>query len=62
MMIFVDTSALYALLDADDDNHEPAADAWLQIISTGQEPATSNYILVETFGPHPEQTGTRGGS
>ncbi len=49
MIIFVDTSALYALLDADDDNHAPSAAAWQQIISNGQEPATSNYVLVEAF-------------
>lgn len=30
--VFVDTSALYAVLDADDDNHQPAARAWNAII------------------------------
>jgi predicted nucleic acid-binding protein len=46
---FVDTSALYALLDEDDRNH-PAAAAWLS--GSGQDPAevlmSHNYVVVET--------------
>jgi predicted nucleic acid-binding protein len=48
MRTFVDTSALYALLDADDDNHRPAS-AWLT--GPGAKPTdtlvTHSYILVE---------------
>lgn len=30
--VFVDTSALYALLDADDDRHPQAASGWLRLL------------------------------
>jgi predicted nucleic acid-binding protein len=46
--VFVDTSALYALLDRDDANHQPAAEAWASLIESGQALATSNYVVVET--------------
>ena len=49
MKTFVDTSALYALLDEDDDNHSGAA-AWL--LSAGPDETdvlvTHSYIVVET--------------
>jgi predicted nucleic acid-binding protein len=49
MAIFVDTSAFYALLDADDENHEPSAGAWREIMASDEDVLTTNYILVETF-------------
>ena len=49
MTTFVDTSALYALLDEDDEAH-PAARDWLS--SPGADPAeilsTHSYVLVES--------------
>ncbi|MDQ1438915.1 MAG: uncharacterized protein QOK43_2544 [Acidimicrobiaceae bacterium] len=49
MRTFVDTSALYALLDEDDDNHGSAG-AWL--LSAGPDETdvlvTHSYIVVET--------------
>ncbi len=47
MTVFVDTSALYALLDADDANHERAAKEWRSMIESEQRMVTTNYILVE---------------
>jgi len=47
MSVFVDTSALYALIDRDDANHGPAA-AWLQRISPEEQLVTHNYVVVET--------------
>ena len=46
--IFIDTSAFYAVLDQDDDNHRKAAATWADIIGRNCGLATSNYILLET--------------
>ena len=49
MSVFVDTSAFYAVLDADDEEHPRAWEAWEGLI-VAQEPLfTSNYVLVETL-------------
>lgn len=48
MTIFVDTSALYALLDVDDTNHPPAAEIWKALLESGATLVTTNYVLVET--------------
>ena len=48
MTTFVDTSALYAVLDAGDPNHEKAAAAWRTLIERQEPLATSNYVVVET--------------
>jgi len=45
--LFVDTSALYALMDRDDFNHERARRFWIEL--SPEEPLlTHNYVLVET--------------
>lgn len=46
--VFVDTSAFYALLDADDAGHAATKKAWLDLLDSDVLPLTSNYILVET--------------
>lgn len=48
MRIFVDTSAFYALLDRDDDNHAKARDVWTELLDSGAVAMTSSYVLVET--------------
>lgn len=59
--MFVDTSALYALLDEDKDNHEQAA-SWLT--GTGAAPdltlTTSSYVVVETAALVQRRLGTEG--
>jgi predicted nucleic acid-binding protein len=47
--IFIDTSAFYALLDADDTGHGKVKDAWRKLIQSASNLTTSNYIFVETF-------------
>ena len=46
--VFVDTSALYALLSASDLNHPAAAGAWNDLRQQRVTLLTSNYVLVET--------------
>jgi predicted nucleic acid-binding protein len=47
--VFVDTSALLAVLDGDDKHHRKAKNVWAQLISEEESLVSSNYILVEIF-------------
>lgn len=49
MTTFVDSSAIYAVLDADDQFHPPAADAWQGLLAQGEQLLSTNYVLVEAF-------------
>lgn len=49
MRLFIDTSAFYALLDRDDQNHLRAKGVWPEILNAENTLVTSNYILVESF-------------
>lgn len=46
---FVDTSALYALLDKDDSTHKRVTTTWNQLIDSDATLVTTNYVLLETF-------------
>ena len=48
MICFIDTSAFYAVLDADDRNHAAARTQWAELLRQGAELFTTNYVLVET--------------
>ena len=45
---FVDTSAFYAVLDADEKNHDRACPVWEELIGTDALMVTTSYVLVET--------------
>lgn len=47
MSIYVDTSALIALLVAEDVNNTRARDAWQMLLNANERPVTSNYVVVE---------------
>lgn len=49
MSLFIDSSALYALLDGDDSRHADMVAAWRTVTDDGRILFTSNYVLVETF-------------
>jgi predicted nucleic acid-binding protein len=48
MNVFIDTSALLAVLDADDANHKAARPFWENIVTAGDTLVSHNYVLVET--------------
>ena len=49
MILFIDTSAFYALFDRDDANHVRAKKRWNDVLSMENTIITSNYVLVESF-------------
>lgn len=48
-MIFLDTSAIYALASRSDANHATARKKFAAILDDGISIATHNYVLVESF-------------
>ena len=50
MNVFVDTSAILAVLNADDQYHSVAKSAWKNLLVEGIQLYFNNYVLVETFG------------
>lgn len=46
-MTFVDTSAIYALLDRSDANHPRAAADWMELIKSRSPLLTTNYVVIE---------------
>jgi predicted nucleic acid-binding protein len=48
-VIFVDTSALYALADGADRNHSRATKILSRLLETGEPLVTHNYVLVESL-------------
>jgi predicted nucleic acid-binding protein len=48
LVTFIDTSALYAILDRDDKNHEPAVHAFRRLLAEDVALLTTNYVLLET--------------
>lgn len=49
MTTFVDTSALYAVLDATDRNHRRAAATLRDLLDRDEPLLTTNYVIVESF-------------
>ena len=49
MSLFVDTSAILALIDADQPRHRDVVAAWEAAVDGERPLFTSNYMLVETF-------------
>ncbi len=49
MSLFLDTSAILAIFDADDPRHPAAASAWTSVLASDEEIVTSNYVIVETI-------------
>ncbi len=47
MALFVDTSAILAIIDADDERHAEALGVWSSLADRSESAITSNYVLVE---------------
>lgn len=47
MSVFVDTSALVAVLDRDQPEHKRCARAWNELLDGSEQLVTSSYVLVE---------------
>ncbi len=48
MSVYVDTSALYAAIDADDTNHHAARSTWVELLEGYTPLVCSSYVLLET--------------
>lgn len=46
-MTFVDTSAIYAVLDRSDANHEAAKASWFALLDSDEPLFTTSYVVVE---------------
>ena len=52
MTVFVDTSAFYAVVDRDDENHRAASRVWMDLLDRLDRDIgllTNNYVLLETL-------------
>jgi predicted nucleic acid-binding protein len=48
-MTFLDTSAIYALADRGDPNHDTAVERLQQLLDSGEELITHNYVVLESI-------------
>lgn len=48
-MIFLDTSAIYAMADRADPRHPPAKERFEALLNAGESVLTHNYVLVESM-------------
>jgi len=47
--VFIDTSAIYAVLDRDDEFHSAAHEVWTSLLSGDEDLVASNYVVLEAF-------------
>lgn len=49
MTVFIDTAAFLAVLNANDRFHQPARQAWKELLSSDSILLSSNYVILETI-------------
>jgi predicted nucleic acid-binding protein len=47
--VFIDSSAIVALVDQDDSSHLDAVSAYQELVQTGYRLFTTNYVIAETY-------------
>ena len=48
MIVFIDSSGLYSVLDRDEENHSTASRVWNDLLQSDAVLVTTNYVLLET--------------
>jgi len=48
MRVFIDTTAVLAVLNANDKNHISARETWIRLVGVNELLVSTNYILLET--------------
>ena len=48
MIVYCDTSALYALMDASEPRHAQASSTFIALIKSGRQLMCNNYVMLET--------------
>lgn len=48
MTVYIDTSALFAFMDASEAHHEPAKAQWVRLVESGVGILCNSYVLLET--------------
>lgn len=48
MSVFVNTSAILAVLNSADEQHEPAAEAYRRLLTNDEPLVSTNYVVLET--------------
>jgi predicted nucleic acid-binding protein len=61
MTIYVDASALYAVMDSDDSQHEVAKNTWVSLLESGDGMVCNSYVLLETHALVQHRSGYRSG-
>lgn len=49
MVVFLDTSAIYALADRNDENHHAAVARFKAVLDAGDDFLTHNYVILESL-------------
>ncbi|HSB00034.1 MAG TPA: PIN domain-containing protein [Anaerolineales bacterium] len=49
MVVYIDTSAFYAILYQKDENYTAASKIWADLVTRGDDLVSNNYVLVETI-------------
>ncbi len=49
MTVYIDTSSLLAVMDANEARHAPAKAEWVRLVQSGEDMLCNSYVLLETY-------------